>query len=93
MKVAADREICMAAGMWVMTADEFFDQDDAGLVLLASDQVPAGLDTDVARRVQYALKLCPSGALQLVRSEQMGLGPANVTRPGARSHDSRGRSQ
>jgi ferredoxin len=63
MRVAADREICMSAGMCVMTADEFFDQDDDGVVLLVSDEVP---ETDVARRVQNAVKLCPSGALQLV---------------------------
>ncbi|GBG39066.1 ferredoxin [Mycobacterium montefiorense] len=62
MKVAVDREICMSAGMCVMTADEFFDQDDDGIVRLASDEVP---DT-AARRVRNAVKLCPSGALQLV---------------------------
>ncbi|CDO88926.1 ferredoxin [Mycobacterium triplex] len=62
MKVTADREICMSAGMCVMTADEFFDQDDDGVVLLASDEVPDGAQ----RRVHNAVKLCPSGALQLV---------------------------
>ncbi|BBY20402.1 ferredoxin [Mycobacterium stomatepiae] len=65
MKIAADREICMSAGMCVMTADEFFDQDDDGVVLLASDEIPNS-HTDVARRVRNAVKLCPSGALQLV---------------------------
>ncbi|MEE6138176.1 (4Fe-4S)-binding protein [Mycobacterium sp. 050128] len=63
MKVAADREICMSAGMCVMTAEEFFDQDDDGVVLLVSDEVA---DTDLARRVRNAVNLCPSGALQLV---------------------------
>ena len=62
MKVAADREICMSAGMCVMTADEFFDQDDEGVVLLASDEVPDAAEF----RVHNAVKLCPSGALQLV---------------------------
>jgi ferredoxin len=65
VKIAADREICMSAGMCVMTADEFFDQDDDGVVLLVSDEVPNS-HADVARRVHNAVKLCPSGALQLV---------------------------
>jgi ferredoxin len=62
MKVTANREICMATGVCVMTADAFFDQDDDGIVLLASDEVPDG----VRRRVRNAVKLCPSGALRLV---------------------------
>jgi ferredoxin len=66
MRVAADREICMSAGMCVMTADDFFDQDDDGVVLLATDELPDAAGADVARRVQNAVKLCPSGALQLV---------------------------
>lgn len=61
MKVTADREICMAAGMCVMTADPFFDQDADGIVLLASQQVPG----DQEGRVRTAVKLCPSGALRL----------------------------
>ncbi|BBZ39781.1 hypothetical protein MCNS_28440 [Mycobacterium conspicuum] len=56
----------MAAGMCVMTADAFFDQDDDGIVLLASDEVPTDPDTDLERRVRNAVKLCPSGALRLV---------------------------
>ncbi|WP_204079224.1 ferredoxin [Mycobacterium riyadhense] len=68
MRVVADREICMAAGLCVMTADAFFDQDADGIVLLASDEVPAGPHTDLARRVQNAVKLCPSGALRLLDS-------------------------
>ena len=60
----------MSAGMCVMTADEFFDQDADGIVLLADDQVPAGPDSDaesrVRRAVTQAVKLCPSGALRLV---------------------------
>jgi ferredoxin len=66
MKVVADREICMGAGMCVMTADAFFDQDGDGIVFLTSDEVPAGPHTELARRVRNAVKLCPSGALQFV---------------------------
>lgn len=62
MRVVADRQICMASGMCVMTADGFFDQDDDGIVLLAVDDVPDGEQ----RRVHNAVNLCLSGALQLV---------------------------
>ncbi|BBA88451.1 MULTISPECIES: ferredoxin [Mycobacterium] len=62
MRVAADREICMATGMCVMTADAFFDQDADGIVVLAAHEVPA----DEERRVRNAVKLCPSGALELM---------------------------
>ncbi len=62
MKVTVDREICIASGMCVMTADAVFDQDADGIVLLVSDEVPAG----EKRKVRNAVKLCPSGALQLV---------------------------
>ena len=63
MRVTADREICMASGMCVMTADHFFDQDDDGIVLLASDRLPNGQHQAA---VIQAVKLCPSGALQLM---------------------------
>ena len=66
MKVVADRAVCMGAGMCVMTADAFFDQDDDGIVFLTSDVVSAEPHTELARRVRNAVKLCPSGALQFV---------------------------
>jgi len=61
MRVTADREICIASGTCVMTADAVFDQDAKGIVLLVSDEVPAGQE----HRARIAVKLCPSGALQL----------------------------
>lgn len=60
MRVRADREICMAAGMCVMTAEVFFDQDADGIVRPASGDVPASYEA----RVRAAIRLCPSGALQ-----------------------------
>ncbi len=62
MKVAGDREICMAAGVCVMTADAVFDQDDDGIVVLISDQV-SGANENMARN---AVRMCPSGALRVV---------------------------
>jgi ferredoxin len=62
MRVAGDREICMGAGVCVMTADKTFDQDDDGIVVLVSDRVSAG-EENVVRN---AVRMCPSGALRIV---------------------------
>ena len=62
MRVAGDREICMGAGVCVMTADQTFDQDDDGIVVLVSERGPAG-EENVVRN---AVRMCPSGALRLV---------------------------
>jgi ferredoxin len=62
MRVAGDREICMAAGVCVMTADTVFDQDGDGIVVLMSDPVSA----DDERIARNAVRMCPSGALRIV---------------------------
>jgi ferredoxin len=62
MKIAADRDTCIGAGMCVLTAPAFFDQDDDGIVQLLVEDVPAG-DADAARQ---AVALCPSGALRVL---------------------------
>jgi ferredoxin len=63
MRVAADRDVCIGSGMCLLTAPAVFDQDDdEGLVVLLSADVPAE-DADAARQ---AVALCPSGALRLV---------------------------
>ncbi|MCV7230112.1 ferredoxin [Mycolicibacterium komossense] len=60
-KVLADRDICIGAGMCVMTAEAVFDQDDEALVVVLTDEVPE----DEQKRVDDAVRLCPSGALSL----------------------------
>lgn len=62
MRVTANREICISAGICVMTADAVFSQDADGIVLVVSQEVRAGEE----RRARNAVTLCPSGALQLV---------------------------
>jgi ferredoxin len=60
MRVTADREVCIGAGMCALTAPEIFDQDDEGIVtLLRSD---AGSHEEAVRE---AAGLCPSGAVQI----------------------------
>lgn len=61
MKVRADRNLCIGAGMCVMTDDAVFDQDDDGIVVLRCDHVP----DDHRQQVREAVNLCPSGALSL----------------------------
>jgi ferredoxin len=60
-KVLADREVCIGAGMCVMSAEAVFDQDDDALVVLLTDDVPKAEQ----KRVDDAVRLCPSGALRL----------------------------
>ena len=62
MKVTADRDTCIGAGLCVLTAPAVFDQDDDGIVTpLVDDVLPDS--TDSARE---AVALCPSGALRLL---------------------------
>jgi ferredoxin len=63
MRIAADRDLCIGAGMCVVSAPAVFDQDDDdGLVVLLAAE-PA--DSDLAA-VREAIALCPSGALSEV---------------------------
>ena len=62
MRVQADREVCIGAGVCVMNSEAVFDQDDDGIVVLLADEVPAA-EQDNARK---AVQLCPSGALSIV---------------------------
>lgn len=61
VRVQADRDICIGTGMCVVAAQEVFDQDDDGLVVLASEDVPVAEE----KHVREAVSLCPSGALTL----------------------------
>ena len=62
MKIEADRDVCIGAGMCVMTAEEVFDQGDDGIVVVLEVEVPPE-HADAAAR---AVAGCPSGALRRV---------------------------
>jgi ferredoxin len=62
MKIEADRDVCIGAGMCVMTAEEVFDQGDDGIVVVLEVEVPAE-HADAAAR---AVASCPSGALRRI---------------------------
>ena len=61
VKIEADRDLCIGAGNCVLSAEAVFDQDDDGVVVLLTEEVPE----DQEDRVREAVKLCPSGALRL----------------------------
>jgi ferredoxin len=62
MKVAAERDTCVGAGMCVITAPTVFDQDDDGIVAPLTEDV-ADADADAVRQ---AVALCPSAALRVL---------------------------
>ena len=62
MKVHADRDVCIQAGNCVMAADNLFDQDGDGIVVVLADDIP----DDEQDRAREAVKLCPSQALTIV---------------------------
>lgn len=65
MRIIADHDVCIGAGMCVMTAERVFDQGTDGLVVLLVDEVGAADEA----QVRDAVRLCPSGALSLADAE------------------------
>ena len=61
MHIEADHEACIASGNCVMVSAALFDQDDDGVVVLLTDDVPEA-EADHARE---AVKLCPASALRM----------------------------
>ncbi|NRQ31695.1 ferredoxin [Nonomuraea sp. NN258] len=63
MKIKADREVCIGAGMCALTVSSVFDQDDEeGLVVV----LEAEPDTGQRAAVRRAIRSCPSGALSVI---------------------------
>jgi ferredoxin len=60
MRVIADRDVCIGAGLCVLTVPAVFDQDEDGIVAPLVERVDPA-DAGAARR---AVELCPSGALR-----------------------------
>lgn len=67
MKLIADLDVCIGAGVCVLTAPDVFDQGtEDGLVRVLVDEVPAGEE----RLVREAVDLCPSAALSISEDEK-----------------------
>jgi ferredoxin len=59
MRISTDTNRCVGAGQCVLTAPEFFDQDDDAIVQVRSDSP----DESARKLVSQAVELCPSGAI------------------------------
>lgn len=62
VRLHADTETCIGAGICVTTAPGVFDQDDATGIVVVRSEVPGAAHLDAVRR---AVACCPSGALTL----------------------------
>ncbi len=63
MKLIAERDRCIGAGLCTLHAPTVFDQEDDGLVVLL-DESPSGTAADDARKVVE--HLCPSKAIRMI---------------------------
>ncbi|MEV5411907.1 (4Fe-4S)-binding protein [Thermopolyspora sp. NPDC052614] len=63
MKISADTDVCIGAGMCALTAPEVFDQSEEDGTVVLLDAEPTG---ELERKARQAVQLCPSGALKLV---------------------------
>jgi ferredoxin len=67
VRIEADRDVCIGAGMCALTAPDVFDQNtDDGRVVLLMER-PADETAAAAREAVY---LCPSGALTLREDDE-----------------------
>ena len=62
MKLEANRDACISSGNCVMTSEALFDQDDDGVVMILTEDVPEG-EEDHAHQ---AVDICPASVLRLV---------------------------
>ncbi|GAA4709080.1 ferredoxin [Promicromonospora umidemergens] len=59
LQIDVDADSCVGAGQCTLTAPDVFDQDDSGIVMLLTDDVP---DTS---EVREAAALCPARAIKI----------------------------
>jgi ferredoxin len=64
LRIAADPDTCIAAGLCAAEAPEIFGQQDDGTVLVLTD-LPAAQQEAAARS---AAELCPSGAIKIIET-------------------------
>ena len=60
MRIRANKDVCVGAGMCVLTAPEVFDQSEEDGTVLVLDPEPSAARQAAVRR---AVQVCPSGAL------------------------------
>lgn len=62
MRIVADRAVCVAAGQCALVAEDLFDQDDDGIVVVLDERPGA----DAAEPARRAAALCPARAITVV---------------------------
>jgi ferredoxin len=62
MRVTVDQDVCIGSGNCVRIANDVFDQDDLGVVVLRID-TPS---PERAAAVRLAADTCPTGAIAIV---------------------------
>lgn len=61
MRIHADPSACVGAGQCALVAEELFDQNDDGIVVILQEQPGSGQEDDARR----AVALCPAHALRV----------------------------
>ncbi|MEU4200021.1 ferredoxin [Streptomyces sp. NPDC045470] len=69
LRLGADRDRCVGAGMCALTAPGVFDQDDEEGLVVVLDAAPAPGHRAAAR---MAAGLCPAGAITVASAEAEG---------------------
>jgi ferredoxin len=64
MKISVTQDACVGAGQCALVAPELFDQDDEGIVIALTLDVPEGQEGHARK----AASLCPARAIQLIES-------------------------
>lgn len=62
MKISADTDVCIGAGMCALNAPGVFDQSEEDGVVVILEPEPSPEKEQLVRR---AVQMCPSGALKL----------------------------
>lgn len=62
MKLEANRDACISSGNCVMTSEALFDQDDDGVVVILTEDVPEAEEG----HAREAVDICPASVLRLV---------------------------
>lgn len=61
MKIEVNHSSCVGSGQCALVADDLFDQDDDGIVVLLSEKPGPGRQDDA----RLAASLCPARAITL----------------------------
>jgi ferredoxin len=64
MRISVTQDACVGAGQCALVAPELFDQDDEGIVIALTLEVPEGQEAQARK----AASLCPARAIQLIES-------------------------